>query len=409
MSLTNPLGFWTARLIPGNLTCMSGPELYQQYDRQQAISLFGRLSEAKTLCDGQWLILPNAIICFTQVGKPPRESHFHRASRFRWVADQQYQAANDQWSFLPMEVRAGSAHHRSMHLFVRPATSERFSYVGQLTPAHSWGVTCEHDFGSGDFDLSPTLPSQIWEKLGGPSPGDLDTLALDQSLQRLDQMKSFHERLAILRRLAEYWHGPIGPDEAFAEGELRGKPVPFPLRWWYQLAGRNESILSGENKLLEPAELKLDKEGRLLFYVENQGVYLWSTTPDVDDPPVWGKFNESNKPWTEEGMSLSEFLLGACLFEAIMQAPFGASAAWVEEATLNEISIELPPLPLVPWRWPSYPTRFFARNGAFMFASPNDDNRGNKAFSIWIGAKTECPLAFLKPIVNEKTWEYIAL
>lgn len=296
-----------------------------------------------------------------------------------------------------------------MHLFVRPGASQRFTYVGQLAPAPTWGMTRGHEFGFGDFDLSPTLPSRVWERLGSPSPGDLDTFALDQSLQGLDRVQAVHERLAILRRLAEYWHGPIGPSEGFAEEELRGKPVPFPLRWWYQLAGRNERILSGQNKLLEPAELTLDNEGRLLFYVENQGVYLWSTTLESDDPPVWGKFNESDKPWTEEGMSLSEFLIGACLFEAIMQAPFGASAAWAEETTLNKISVELPPLPLVPWRWPSYPSRFFARNGAFMFASPNDDNQGNKAFSIWIGAKSERPLAFLKAIVDEKTWEYIAV
>jgi hypothetical protein len=92
-----------------------------------------------------------------------------------------------------------------------------------------------------------------------------------------------------------------------------------------------------------------------------------------------------------------------------MQAPLGASAAWAEDATLNKISLKMTPLPLVPWRWPSYPSRFFARNGAFMFACPNDDNECNKAFSIWVGAKSEQPLAFLKPIVDKMTWECIAL
>jgi hypothetical protein len=388
---------------------MNGPQLYKQYDRQQALSLFGRLHEAKALCEGQWLILPTAIVCLTTVGKPPRESHFHRASRFRWIADRPHQAADDEWAFLPLEVRAGRKDHRPVYLFVRAPAAQRFTYVGQLAPAHTWGVTRRHDSGFGEFDLSPTLPSQVWQKLGGPSPGDLDAFALDRSLQSLDRAQSVHDRLAILRRLAEYWHGPIGPGEGFSEEELRRKSVPFPLRWWYQLAGRHESILSGQNKLLEPDELKLDQDGRLLFYVENQGVYLWSTTLHGDDPPVFGKFNEAAIPWTQEGMALSEFLIGACLFQAIMQAPFGASAAWAEDATLSQISADLAPLPLAPWRWPSSPSRFFARNGAFMFASPNDDNQGNKAFSLRIGAKTERPLAFLKAIVEPKTWEYIAV
>jgi hypothetical protein len=50
--------------------------------------------------------------------------------------------------------------------------------------------------------------------------GDVDTFALDQSLQALDRTQFVHERLAILRGLAEYWHGPIGPD--------RGSPCFSP-------------------------------------------------------------------------------------------------------------------------------------------------------------------------------------
>jgi len=388
---------------------MNGLELYGQYDRQQAISFFGHLSEPRVLCEGQWLIFPNAVVCLTTVGEPPAVSNFHPASRFRWVADQPYQASDDEWAFLPLEARAGRNEDRPMFLFVRTAASDRFTYVGQLAPAHSWGVTKTEDFGFGNFDLSPTLPSRVWETLGGPLLGDQDIFNLDQSLNGLSRTQSVHERLVILRRLAEYWHGPIGPGEGFTEEELRERSIPFPLRWWYRQAGHNEGIMCGQNKLFGPDELELDQEGRLLFYVENQGVYLWSTTMDGDDPPVWGKFNEARIPWTEEGMTLSEFLIGACIFQAVMQAPFGASAAWAEESTLNQISVELAPLPLIAWKWPNYPSRFFARNGAFMFASPNDDHEGNKAFSIWIGAKTEQPLAFLKPIVDKNTWEYVAL
>jgi hypothetical protein len=30
--------------------------------------------------------------------------------------------------------------------------------------------------------------------------------------------------------------------------------------------------------------------GRLFFYVENQGVYQWSTLSAGDDPPVFGRY-----------------------------------------------------------------------------------------------------------------------
>jgi hypothetical protein len=33
---------------------------------------------------------------------------------------------------------------------------------------------------------------------------------------------------------------------------------------------------------------------------------------------------------------------------------------------------------------------------------------GMRGYSVWIGAKTEHPLQFLKPFIN-KEWEYIAV
>jgi hypothetical protein len=44
--------------------------------------------------------------------------------------------------------------------------------------------------------------------------------------------------------------------------------------------------------------------------------------------------------------------------------------------------------------------KFFAGQGAFMWAT--------KHGYVWIGAKTEHPLQFLKPLVNDD-WEYVAI
>ena len=57
--------------------------------------------------------------------------------------------------------------------------------------------------------------------------------------------------------------------------------------------------------------------GRLLFYVENQGVYQWSTLLEGDDPPVFGRY-EGRGRWAKEGVTLSEHLILMCLFEAVM-------------------------------------------------------------------------------------------
>jgi hypothetical protein len=89
-----------------------------------------------------------------------------------------------------------------------------------------------------------------------------------------------------------------------------------------------------------------------------------------------------------------------CLFEAILSAPYRA-AGWAEESTLARLQKELPPLPLTPWRWPQFPSQFYGREGAFMFACPNLTPEGAQAYSVWIGAKSPQPLAFLKVLGNE--------
>ena len=242
---------------------------------------------------------------------------------------------------------------------------------------------------------------------------DIEAAKLDRSLRDFRTLTIVEARLAGLRQLVEYWHGPIEATDGFSDEDLEGVPAPFPLRWWYRLAGRRGGILSGQNRLLAPHELTVAGDGRLPFYVENQGVYLWSTLPD-GDPPVWGKFENANEvwgdvEWTDEGMRLSEFLMEVCLFEAIMTAPYGAAAGWAEESTLARLRKELPLLPLTPWRWPQSPSQFYGREGAFMFACPNLSPQGTQAYSVWIGAKSPQPLAFLKGLGNEREWDHVAL
>jgi hypothetical protein len=387
---------------------MSTPELYHQYDRQQAIAFFGREDEGTALCAGQWVVLPDTVLCFATVGDPPGGSYFFPASRFHWVADRPYQAAEAEMPFLPLEVRGQRDKDRPIFLFVGLSGPNSFTYVGQTSPCYSYGVDRFHPFGIAYFELSKSLPSRVWSTLGGPDAVEADHAALDAALEHLGRNPSVQERLVILRQVAEYWHGPLGPGDSLTPGELEGKPLPVPLRRWFELAGRRTEILSWQNQLLGPDELKPVDDGRLLFYVENEGVYLWSTDPAGNDPPVWGRFNEPGEPWTPEGMTLSEFLIGVCLFEAIIQAPYGATAAWADQEVLKKLTAVLHPLSLVPWRWPAYPSQFYGRNGAFAFVCPNDDCQGQEALSIWVGAKTDQPIAFLRTIVDDR-WEHTAL
>lgn len=178
-----------------------------------------------------------------------------------------------------------------------------------------------------------------------PTPLPADVAAVERALDRLRQPTTVHDRLAILQRLVEFWHGPIRPEDGMSEGELTGIPIPLPLRWWYRWAGKRSEILSKQNWLFIPHDWERKrgqltiKNGRLFFYAENQGVYQWSTLPQGDDPPVFGRY-EGRGRWAKEGVTLSEHLILACLFEAVMcHAKYEASAAWLKEQKLDEMSV----------------------------------------------------------------------
>jgi hypothetical protein len=147
----------------------------------------------------------------------------------------------------------------------------------------------------------------------------------ENKLRSLKRSSSVEDKLQVLESAINYLHGPISPEDGFQNEELRTWDqiwLPRALRWWLGFAGKRASIFSHQNKLQLPDPsgfMELDETGRYVFYCENQGVYLWSIFPKDEDPPVWGKFNEHDIAWRKEGMSLSEFLIGACLFEGIWQ------------------------------------------------------------------------------------------
>jgi hypothetical protein len=388
-----------SELSVGKGLSMNGPELYKEYSWEEAVGLFGANQDARILCDGEWVFFPDAALCLTTLGDPPNSSHFKAGSRFYWAFHTPP---------IPKEVIAGGSRHPDIHLFVRSASQKNYFYVGRLGPSHSQSYPWSGEYVAADYDLRPTLPSQIWMKLGGFDPGSLDHDRIDAVLRRLNEKTTTEHRLKILREVAEYWNGPVGPDDGISEEQLAGRAMPFPLHWWYRLAGRRKEITNGQNLLLAPEELKM-KDGLLLFYGENQWCYEWATEPTGDDPPVFGRWVDRSKEneWQPEGMVLSEFLIQICLFEAVMcRARYVASAAWIDDDTISEIVRNIQPIALPPWNWCGF--RFWAGKGAFALVADNGEYEGEHGFGAWFGAKTEHPLAFLKPFATDQ-WDFVSI
>jgi hypothetical protein len=105
-------------------------------------------------------------------------------------------------------------------------------------------------------------------------------------------------------------------------------------------------------------------------------------------------------------MLLSEHLILAALFEGILRcAPYGATA-WVDRRQLEEIATVIPPLAIPPWRWCGR-MQFHAGGGAFMVAAVEAVVGGRPCSDVWIGAKEQEPLVFLRSL-SGIDWNYAA-
>ncbi len=168
---------------------------------------------------------------------------------------------------------------------------------------------------------------------------------------------------ALARFLAEWRPLPRGPS-------LIPDVVPRPLRRLHELA--DAASLARQNRLVPSAELTAGDDGKLIFYVENQGVCRWATTAG-DDPPVWIAFDgkDAGTRWTYEVPRLSAFVLQLAIFETAMSSEHGRIEMLDREAAIG-LEQALVELPLPSWSWPWSPSRFFANEHVVALSSQDD-------------------------------------
>ena len=226
---------------------------------------------------------------------------------------------------------------------------------------------------------------------------------IDSLLMKLGTDTSFDERFQILMNVVEYWHGAIQPNHGFQSHELERFEMPMAFRRWFTWAGRCETIMSGQNWFLHPSQW-IKKDGLILFQHENQGVFVWATTGEGEDPFVFGRHEDSD-PWQPQNIRVSEHLILNCLFEAVMcHAQFGANCAWLDEPKVEWLRHRIPRIPLDGWTWGGK-TEFFAGEERFMVTMTNG---APDVYSVWLGAKSQPPLQSIKEIIDD-SWEYVAL
>lgn len=217
----------------------------------------------------------------------------------------------------------------------------------------------------------------------------------EAALASLTPESSPSERWAALTTFLERWYGnPLSELPDVAQPAIG----PAPLRRMLSIQAVVPDVVR-QNQLVRPEELRID-DGKIVFLVENQAVCLWATEPDGEDPRVWYRNNEEGEPWLEEPERLSGFLIRAVLFEAIMQARFGASVAALPADEVQPILSRVASLGGGRWNWGG--ARFFAREGALVMTMDNDG-----ASDVWLAARSPLALSRFEDLVTEQ-WDRIA-
>lgn len=159
------------------------------------------------------------------------------------------------------------------------------------------------------------------------------------------------------------------------------------------------------NRLVAPR----DEDGSTIFYVEEQGVWLWAIATEeleADDPPVWGRENEPGRSWQREAPDLSTFIVQMAVLSAAMTAPHSASAGWLAATEAERALTPLVDLELPSWRWPGDPVRWYAGDDAVAFTCPNHypGDEDDPHVSLWLGAISAEGVRFVEPHLSD-AWD----
>jgi hypothetical protein len=189
-----------------------GLTLHQWYTADEAVAAFGGDAASERSCDGQFVILPEAVLCLVTLGETTGEPHIPCPSCLVWRPRRLDYEPSDALPWLPEKVREVYDRGqkpikklRQQHVFLRTPSDERFIYAG---PAHlgSYVSVPGNDVTelSADFSLNERLPREAWLKFGG-YPGWLVEINHQRYRVDADDLTTF-ERLVNELPRQEFSH-----------------------------------------------------------------------------------------------------------------------------------------------------------------------------------------------------------
>ena len=179
-------------------------QLHATYTREMAIASFN--SEPQLLCDNQFAVFPNTILCFITVGAFARGSYLSTPSDVIWQPSRLDYDPLDKCSWFPADARETwdrsgreSVKLRNHHILLRSAEVDEFFYVGEAHLGSYGGPVDNNAQGDRDacFSLQDKIPREIWLQCGGYSGWHIN---LNQQVHLIDRgdVSSFDRFLSQL-------------------------------------------------------------------------------------------------------------------------------------------------------------------------------------------------------------------
>jgi hypothetical protein len=172
--------------------------LYDVYPRDAIVAVAG--AHAREACSGQLVIGRDRLVWLAA----PPEGSFPAPSRFRWVAERRYREADDEFWFLPAEVRERAVPtQQGIEMFFATEEPGAFMYVGGGWLV-TYGLSGSASLGEADVDLHHKLPEDTWRRFGGYEGW---SLAVDEEERRglsADEVLG-SVSTAVAKRAGELW------------------------------------------------------------------------------------------------------------------------------------------------------------------------------------------------------------
>jgi hypothetical protein len=197
------------------------------------------------------------------------------------------------------------------------------------------------------------------------------------------------------------WYGPPTSVQAVV-----ARSEPPALRRWRQSVSRWQRRIVVQNRLVDGDRAEVE-DGLAVFYVENQGVWLWAYGEGAD-PPVYDRENEDGRAWQPSGVSLSDFLFQMTVVETVLGSERGAGASDLSHPDFDRIVGPLTAVDMTPWRWPGPEHRLWLGEGIAAFGGVNDTPGAQEApgsrWEVWLAAVEDSRLDYLSELDVDWDW-----